>query len=263
MARLVPDDHLRVRAVHLVADDMAVEILNEVFPPAAVGKKKAEDGKQVMVPNLWNSLAKSFFNSKEWRPVNVSSDPKLSHLNPSSAPSMPYTGSQLRTLFHTLRTQYSLAQHHHEELVQCCGGEMEFSHKDDVVLRYMHVLYSSLPPLPCMRDLRLHLSALPSSPGLKTRPETISSVVDLSHSSAEGEVRSVERASYRRDLAMEEYYKASTEFIRVQVRQREVEFLQSQLKTASLSDSTRRAMENKLQALLDALLTPPLNERIA
>lgn len=255
----MPDDHLRARAVHLVADESAVKLLNDIFPAVAEEKKRREDGKQIMVPNLWNSLAKDFFNSKEWRPVNTSSDPKLIHLNPSSPPSHPYTGSQLRTLFNSLRTHYSLAQHHNEEPVRTCGSDVEFSHgNEDAITMYMHSLYSSLAPLPCMRDMKLpHTAVAPLS--TRIRSEVTPVIVDLSQQplvDEDREVRSADRASYHRDLAMEEYYRAATQLINLQARHREIEFLQSQLKTTPLSDRTRLAIETQIQTLLDALLPP-------
>ena len=254
VARLVPDDHLRARAVHLVTDPLAVEYLNDIFPPAAEERKKRENGKQVMIPNIWNTLAKDFFNSREWRPANVSTDPRLTGLCPSLPPSLPYTGSQLRTLFNTLRTRYSLSQHHYEEFVGTTGSETEFR-ADDAVILYMHVVFTSMPTLPCMRDMKLPQAALTPRPSSKTRTD-VPLVVDLSRNTAiEEEPKSAELASYQRDLAMEEYYKAATGLIRLQARHREVEFLQNQLKTTSLPDHTRRAMETKLQSQLDALLT--------
>ena len=76
-------DNLKARAAHLVLDDDAQSILNQIFPPTeengkgmtrrVVGTDEDPSGGAstsrrvlVIVPNLWTSLAKDYFNNPAW-----------------------------------------------------------------------------------------------------------------------------------------------------------------------------------------------------
>ena len=249
VVRVIPNDHLKARAAHLVKDANALMILNDIFP-STEEKRRRVDGKGFIVPNLWNSLARDFFNSPDWSPQNSSSDPQFEHLNPSSPPSLSFTGSQLRSLFYSLRMQYSLAYRQYEESALLSGEESRFG-LGDPVLGYMHSLYSDMTTLPCMRDQQVPQDTLsfPSS----GRRSWSRGTIDLSHDCSEDGLSAMEKASYLRDTAMEEYYKSAAELVRLQARQREVEFLDKQLTTAQLPDHIRAGLESRLHYLLEEM----------
>lgn len=204
-------DNLKARAAHLVLDDDAQSILNQIFPPTeensrgmtrrVVGTDEDPSGGAstsrrvlVIVPNLWTSLAKDFFNNPAWlqqlssyyysfylyfllssicrRPVNelCKNESSLAHIDPSSPPAIPFTGSQLRALFFSLRTGYSLAYHHFQErtslhtplALTVVDPSEDFGGPGSVLL-YVHLLYSSILSssstpsfLPCMRESHSH-----------------------------------------------------------------------------------------------------------
>ena len=70
--------------------------------------RSAIDDPQLRNPQLWETLATDYFNNAAYRPENDVNDERVAHLDPSKAPTTPWTGSALRQAFSTLRSKMTV-----------------------------------------------------------------------------------------------------------------------------------------------------------
>ena len=101
--------NLRARAFHLAEDPEPQRVLEGIFGGVKKSARRAEfDDKATRTVSQWQHLADSYFNSDSWRPQNEFHDARLVDIDPSRPPSEPFLAEQLRKLFSTMRSQYSI-----------------------------------------------------------------------------------------------------------------------------------------------------------
>jgi hypothetical protein len=153
--------NLRARAMHLADDPDSVQILEHIFGGVGADSRRVElDDKSSRPINQWGLLCDKFFNLQTWCPVNEQEDHRVNGIDPRAAPTEPYTAEELRTLFSSLRTNYSVfyARYHasgHNEEGNGEGDDIFFKNfvRSDNVYYYMHLLFAGQAPRFCMRDL--------------------------------------------------------------------------------------------------------------
>jgi hypothetical protein len=256
------NDHLKARAAHLVLETPALDILNVIFPTETERRRREEDEKRllVVVPNLWNQLAKDFFNNPTWDPKNADiADNVTNYIDPSHPPSPPFSGSQLRALYHFVRSQYSLASNHLREshtlnsASPLSNDEAMVYTDESPLMAYIDRLYSSLPWLPCMRE-RASLPIDSAITSLKRKssgwPALCVKAALPSSSDQPMESSRLEQAAVARDAAVEDYYRQAARLSAMHMHHAEVRFLEEQIRKDLLEEPIRQVLLSKLNKLL-------------
>lgn len=116
--------NLRARVVHLAKDPETIGILEIIFSGVTkIARRTVTDDKTTRNASIWNMLCGKYFNNIDWRPENDVDDSRVSSLNPTLPPSEPYAPEKLRTLFCTMRTQYSLYYDRYHRSGQIVEGD--------------------------------------------------------------------------------------------------------------------------------------------
>ena len=141
--------NLKARAFHLADDPEAQRVLESIFGGVKKAARRSEfDDKSSRTVCQWQHLADEFFNSELWRPQNEFYDARLVDIDPSQAPSEPFLAEQLRKLFSTMRSQYSIFNDRYHRSGQLEEGDGDgdddfyenFSGRDTVYL-YAHKMF--------------------------------------------------------------------------------------------------------------------------
>ena len=253
----------RARAWHLADDPLSVGYLDLIFGGVKKSARRAEvDDKSTRAINQWQHLADEFYNRAGWAPENEFVDSRLSDIDPSKPPPEPYSAEQLRKLFSSMRTAYSVFNDRYHRSGQLEEGDGDgdddffenFSGRD-VVYLYAHKLFKAQPPRFCLRDLNDKCD------------------VGLSGSSTSGSVSSLDSCGKKRkhvDLTREDYKeifaptqdemdrdRSIAEYYSVTKNEATMRILESTMSGAafaSLSEEVRLQMQAKYEATVQKFI---------
>ncbi|KAJ1390980.1 hypothetical protein B484DRAFT_473481 [Ochromonadaceae sp. CCMP2298] len=113
-AGLEPEDvpaSLRARAAHMAEDPASSGFLELIFGGATKKARREQlDDKTTRTPGVWKTLSDDFYDNANWKPENCQTDSRVESIQPAAAPAVPFGPElqKLRTLFSSLRTQYSI-----------------------------------------------------------------------------------------------------------------------------------------------------------
>jgi hypothetical protein len=252
--------NVRARAMHVTDDPECIAFLELIF--GGVNKKARRemlDDKSTRTLGNWKTLPDDKFNNPMWRPENTQSDGRVSSIDPSNPPLLPYLPEQLRTLFSGLRTQYSIfydRYHRSDNLVEGDGeGADEFFNnfvRGDVVYFYMHLLLGGQAPRFCMRDLD---AGQKTDVGLMDSELTVSS--DGKRKSAsdltKGDIKEIFKpsaAEEERDKSISKWYALGAVNLRLQTLERTIRGEGFD----DLPDEVRSAIKKKRDLLINDML---------
>jgi len=162
--RATPRDSLdlKARLVHLAESGHGSEvILESIFgSESKEAQRGALDDKSQRTINKWAQLAENFFNDPDWQPENTQSDSRLTSIDPSKSPEVPWTAEELRYAFTKIRTEYTNCYNNFHLSGNLEAGEGDgadifydrFS-KGSLASFYMHMLFKDEASRYCTRNL--------------------------------------------------------------------------------------------------------------
>ena len=134
--------------MHLAKESDSILILEEIYGGVRKEATRAEiDDKKTRTKGAWAELALKF-NSNDWNPTNDEDDSRVAMLDPSHAPTKPFSPEEVRAIFSDNRTKYTrfYSNYHQsgniEEGKAGEGDEIFFNNfvKGNLVFYYMHLL---------------------------------------------------------------------------------------------------------------------------
>jgi hypothetical protein len=167
---------LYARLVHLDIEEDTLDMLRLIFAGEAGqdgNQRHRLDDSSLRTKELWNRLAGEFFNSKDWGSTNENmefvpiynrcpDDARLSFLEPGEIPETPLSGSDLRTMYNSFKSDYTRLYHNYHRSGQLVEGEDHAEGDDEFFtkyadnrpeLLYAHILYGRSPPSHILRTL--------------------------------------------------------------------------------------------------------------
>lgn len=250
--------------VVMLADDPTTSVtLEQIFSGPPKGEERAflDDKANGRATGLWKELVEEYFNVPNWRPTNIFTDNRVSHLDPSKAPQQPWGPDQLRLQFSKMRTQFTLlnANFHKsgqmEEGADHAEGDDEFFEKyagRDCVYLFMRMLFRTGMPSFISRDM---VKSNQMDQGLGTQTTTPDSGGKRKQNASvtnEGLVKAMQIVSDDQS----DFYKAQArlaiERAEIANKKHRIDTLQMQLKTIKENESLIGDEDAEMKRILTA-----------
>lgn len=96
------------RALSLANESESYTLLSQIFSTPKGMRRIAIDDPLKSYDQMWSILANDYVNNPNWKPENscVKDDSRLTNIDPTSPPTLPWTSSKLRIVFRTYKTYF-------------------------------------------------------------------------------------------------------------------------------------------------------------